>query len=150
MSARGAMAVATMGGLGRLPAPGTFGSLPALPFALLGPLPCLLLGVAVAVLGYVAVREVLLGDEARDPGWIVVDEAAGMLMALSGLGVTPTLAGVVVAFLLFRLLDIAKPWPVSLADRQHGAFGVMLDDIVAGIGAAVGLIALRMVFPGVL
>ena len=150
MTARWALAVATMGGLGRLPAPGTFGALPALPFALLGPLPCLALGVVVAVGGYVAVRQVLDGDEASDPGWIVVDETAGMLLALGGLGAAPTLLGVVVAFALFRLLDIAKPWPVSWADRQHGAFGVMLDDFFAGLGALAILVVLRAVFPGVL
>ena len=149
MTARWAMAVATMGGLGRLPAPGTFGALPALPFALLGPLPCLALGVVVAAGGYVAARKVLDGDEASDPGWIVVDETAGMLLALGGLGSAPTLLGVLVAFLLFRLLDIAKPWPVSWADRQHGAFGVMLDDFIAGVGALAILIALRMALPGV-
>lgn len=150
MTERWAMLVATMGGLGRLPAPGSFGALPALPFALLGPLPCLALGVAVAALGYVATKRVLGEDKTADPGWIVVDETAGMLVALGGLGLAPSWTGVIVAYLLFRLFDILKPWPVSWADRQHGALGVMLDDLVAGLGALLCLVALRASFPGVL
>lgn len=144
-----AIGVATMGGLGRLPAPGTWGSLPALPCVLLGPVACLVLGALLTVIGYVATQRAIAGDDAADPGWIVVDETAGMLVALAGVATSPTPFGVLIAFVLFRLLDIVKPWPVSWADRQPGAAGVMLDDLVAG-GLALALLALsRMAFPGV-
>ncbi len=84
-----------------------------------------------------------------DPGWVVIDEFAGMWITMLGLArVTPL--GLVAAFLLFRLLDITKPGPVGWADRQKGAVGIMADDIIAGaIGAGI-LWALRSGFPGLL
>jgi phosphatidylglycerophosphatase A len=128
-----AEAVATLGGVGRLrPAPGTWGSLVVLPAALLGPVACLALAVVVAIAGFVAVRAVLGAGGEQDPGWIVVDEAAGMLLALAAAPAGWGWIGVVAAFALFRAFDIVKPWPVSWADGLHGATGVMLDDVVAG------------------
>jgi phosphatidylglycerophosphatase A len=143
--------VATMAGIGRLkPAPGTWGSLVVLPAALLGPLPALLLALLVTLIGFYAVREVLRDAPDQDPGWIVVDEAAGMLIALAGLTVGASIWGVLIAFALFRVFDILKPWPVSWADQQKGAFGVMLDDIVAGALVALVLILARPILPGVI
>ncbi len=143
--------VATMGGVGRLkPAPGTWGSLVVLPLALLGPVPALLLALLVTIVGFYAVREVLRDAPEQDPGWIVVDEAAGMLLALAGLSVGASIWGALIAFGLFRVFDILKPWPVSWADQQKGAFGVMLDDIVAGALAALVLILARPLLPGVI
>lgn len=143
--------VATMGGIGRLkPAPGTWGSLVVLPLALLGPVPALLLALLVTIVGFYAVRAVLRDAPDQDPGWIVVDEAAGMLLALAGLSVGASFWGVLIAFGLFRVFDILKPWPVSWADQQKGAFGVMLDDIVAGALAALALILARPLLPGVI
>ena len=143
--------VSTMGGIGRLkPAPGTWGSLVVLPAALLGPVPALLLALLVTIVGFYAVRAVLRDAPEQDPGWIVVDEAAGMLLALAGLSVGASIWGVLIAFGLFRVFDILKPWPVSWADQQKGAFGVMLDDIVAGALAALVLILARPLLPGVI
>jgi len=143
--------VATMGGVGWLkPAPGTWGSLVVLPAALLGPLPALLLAIFVTLIGFYAVRDVLRETPDQDPGWIVVDEAAGMLIALAGLSMTASIWGVLIAFGLFRIFDILKPWPISWADRQKGAFGVMLDDVVAGALAALALILARPLLPGVI
>ncbi len=143
--------VATMGGIGRLkPAPGTWGSLVVLPAALLGPLAALLLALLVTLIGFYAVREVLRDTPNQDPGWIVVDEAAGMLIALAGLSVDPSIWGVLIAFGLFRVFDILKPWPVSWSDQQKGAFGVMLDDIVAGALVAAALMLARPLLPGVI
>ena len=143
--------VATMGGIGRLkPAPGTWGSLVVLPLALLGPVPALLLALLVTIVGFYAVRAVLRDAPDQDPGWIVVDEAAGMLLALAGLSVGASFWGVLIAFGLFRVFDILKPWPISWADQQKGAFGVMLDDIVAGALAALALILARPLLPGVI
>jgi len=143
--------VATMGGVGRLnPAPGTWGSLVVLPVALLGPLAALMLALLVTLIGFYAVRKVLRDTPNQDPGWIVVDEAAGMLIALAGLSLGASIWGVLIAFGLFRIFDILKPWPISWADQQKGAFGVMLDDIVAGALAALALILARPLLPGVI
>ena len=143
--------VATMGGIGRLkPAPGTWGSMVVLPAALLGPAPALFLALLVTLIGFYAVREVLRDTPDQDPGWIVVDEAAGMLIALAGLTVHASIWGVLIAFGLFRVFDILKPWPISWADQQKGALGVMLDDIVAGALVAAALILARPILPGVI
>jgi phosphatidylglycerophosphatase A len=141
--------IATLGGAGLLrPGPGTWGSAVVLPLVLLGPLACLVLAAAITVAGFWAARQVLR-DETEDPGWFVADEGAGMLLALAALPAA-SWAGVVLAFALFRLLDIAKPWPVSWADDQGGAFGVMLDDILAGAIAAAALLGIHAIFPGVI
>ncbi len=143
--------VATVGGVGWLkPAPGTWGSLVVLPLALLGPGWALALGLLVWAVGWVAVRAVLADRPTEDPGWIVVDEAAGMLLALAGLPAGAGWIGLALAFLLFRAFDILKPWPVSWADGLHGATGVMLDDILAGAIAAALLLMLGAAAPGVL
>ena len=143
--------VATMAGIGRLkPASGTWGSLVVLPAALLGPISALLLALLVTLIGFYAVRDVLRDTPNQDPGWIVVDEAAGMLLALAGLSLDASIWGVLIAFALFRVFDILKPWPVSWADQQKGAFGVMLDDIVAGALVALVLILARPILPGVI
>jgi len=143
--------VATMGGVGRLkPAPGTWGSLVVLPATLLGPVAALLLALLVTLIGFYAVREVLRDTPNQDPGWIVVDEGAGMLLALAGLSADANIWGVLIAFGLFRVFDIFKPWPISWADQQKGAFGVMLDDIVAGALVAAALILARPLLPGVI
>jgi phosphatidylglycerophosphatase A len=141
--------VATLGGAGLLrPGPGTWGSAVVLPLVLLGPLACLALALAGAAGGFWAARQVL-ADDTEDPGWFVADEGAGMLLALAALP-TASWTGVALAFALFRLLDILKPWPVSWADAQGGAFGVMADDILAGGIAAIALLALHAFAPGVL
>lgn len=142
------MAVATLGGVGRLrPGPGTWGSAVVLPAVLLGPFACLVLAVMVAAAGWWAAREVLR-DGAEDPGWFVADEGAGMLLVLAALP-GATWLGVALAFALFRALDILKPWPVSWADARPGAVGVMLDDLVAGAMAAGVVLAVRAWWPAV-
>lgn len=150
MAPRWAAGLATMGGLGRLPAPGTFGSLPALPAAFLAPLPLLALGIALAVFGYAAIRALVRSGAEADPGWVVVDETVGMLIALAALGGAPTLPGLLLAFMLFRLFDILKPWPVSWAERWPGAAGIMLDDVVAGMLACALVALARHIWPGVI
>lgn len=143
------MLVATLGGIGRLKTgPGTWGSLVVLPLALAGPLACLVGALLIGVAGWWAAGRVL-DDRTEDPGWFVADEGAGMLLALAALPAA-TLPGVFLAFALFRALDIVKPWPISWADAQPGAFGVMLDDVLAGAIAAAGLLAFTTFYPGVL
>lgn len=145
------MLVATVGGVGWIRfAPGTWGSLVALPALMLGRSWILLLTMVVAVLGWVAVREVLRGRPTEDPGWIVVDETAGMLLALAALPAGAGWLGATLAFALFRAFDVFKPWPVSWADGLHGPTGVMLDDILAGAIVAALLMLFGVFLPGVL
>ncbi len=75
----------------------------------------------------------------EDPGFVVIDEVAGQLF---GLAICPVEIGhAVLAFALFRLFDIVKPWPARQLERMHGGTGIMMDDVAAGIYALVaGLI----------
>lgn len=66
-----------------------------------------------------------------DPGPVVLDEVLGMLVTLAFLKVT--LAGAIVAFLVFRVLDVVKPWPSAQFERLPGGLGVMADDAMAGV-----------------
>ncbi len=147
--------------VGLLPkAPGTWGSLAALPFAVilhtLGGFPALLLAtVIVFFIGWWATIAETRGKENHDPGEIVIDEVAGQWVTLLPASflfahhdlplIWPAL---VAGFIFFRLFDIFKPWPVSWADRKTTAFGVMFDDILAGILAAIASTLLAIVFHG--
>ena len=130
--------VASGGGVGFLPrAPGTWGSLAA---ALVGAAIlaaggrwALAAGVAVATAAGLWAIPRAGGD--ADPGWVVIDEVAGMWIAMLPLS-WPSPLGVLVAFALFRLLDITKPGPIGRLDRVPGRAGVMGDDLAAGLGAA--------------
>jgi len=93
--------------------------------------------------GYAAVQRA--GVEG-DPGWVVIDEFAGQWITLLALA-RPTLAGLAAAFILFRLFDITKLGPVGWADRKHGAFGIMADDVIAGCIGGVLLLLLRVARP---
>lgn len=139
--------VASFGEVGFCPvAPGTAGSLAALAigaWTMQGPgwlLP--LLAVLATVAGFLAIPRAVT-DRGEDPGWVVIDEVAGQWIAMLGLGAM-TVPGLLAAFLLFRLLDITKPGPVGWADRQHGAFGIMVDDVLAGAIAALVLFGARV------
>ena len=129
-----ALFVATAGGVGYAPvAPGTAGSLLALavlwavPFSP-GQLGLTLAGI-VGVGAWAAARtERVLGH--KDPGPIVIDEVAGMF--LSTLTVPRSFGLLVMAFLLFRFFDIAKPFPIRRAEVLSGGIGVMADDLIAG------------------
>ena len=133
--------VASAGGIGLLPkAPGTWGSLAALllGMALLaaGGRWAVATGAGLATLaGLWAIPRA--GGEA-DPGWVVIDEVAGMWLAMLPLA-RPDWRGGVLAFACFRLLDIAKPGPIGAVDRLPGRVGVMGDDVLAG-GLAAALV----------
>lgn len=73
----------------------------------------------------------------KDGGEMVVDEALGMLLSVAL--IAPTIPHLVAAFLLFRLFDIVKPWPAGRCERFPKGWGVMLDDVVAGVYANVAL-----------
>lgn len=148
-----AMVLATWFGLGRIPfAPGTMGSFGALPFAWFflaqGGWPVLIVAaVIVSIIGIWATALVIKDMAVKDPSFIVIDEVAGQWIALLPAGLDPVLFAV--GFLAFRLFDIWKPWPVRWADRAvKGAWGVMLDDIIAGGYAAALVCGLRFAFGG--
>jgi phosphatidylglycerophosphatase A len=106
----------------------------------------LLLGaLAVSGAGVWAVGRVGGGD---DPGWIVVDEIAGQMIALLALPYL-SLPGLLLAFALFRLFDITKLGPIGLLDRRHDALGVMGDDWIAGVFALICVAAILFLFPTV-
>ncbi|WP_102107176.1 phosphatidylglycerophosphatase A family protein [Oceaniglobus roseus] len=144
--------VATVCGIGHLrPASGTWGSLAALPLAYLlivaGGLWLFLPAIVAAyAAGLWATRVETAGKANHDPSEIVIDEVVGQWIALLPivLGVQMTGAaperlwpGWIGAFLMFRLFDIWKPGPIGRADRRNDFHGVMLDDVLAGVAAAV-------------
>ncbi len=140
-------ALASGGGVGFAPrAPGTFGALIGLALGglllALGHLPLALGVLAVSAAGVWAVDAT--GAAHIDPGWVVVDEIAGQMIALLALP-RLTFAGAAVAFGLFRLFDITKPGPIGWADRRHDALGVMADDWLAGLAAALAIWLLSLV-----
>ncbi|MGB3406732.1 MAG: phosphatidylglycerophosphatase A [Jannaschia sp.] len=148
--------IATLAGIGTLrPAPGTWGSLAALPLGWLvmqgGPILFTLATVAILPLGWWATRVVTADMSDHDPSEVVIDEVLGQWIALLPLAWGAANAGVAVerlwpgwlaAFLLFRLFDIWKPGLVGAMDRRHDAWGVMLDDAVAGVLAAICVVVL--------
>lgn len=146
MRERLAFAIALWFGCGLSPvAPGTVGSIGALPVYLLlrgyGPFAVLGAGVVVTLVGIWAAGVVARVRGLPDPQIVVVDEAAGTLIALAA--APPTWLGVVLAVALFRLFDVTKPFPARAAERLHGGAGIVLDDVVAGVYAAVLVLGAR-------
>ena len=100
--------------------------------------------VVVVLVGIWASHRVEAVLERKDPGVIVIDEVAGMMVSV--LLLPRTLGVLLCAFLLFRLFDIWKPFPAGEAQALRGGFGVMVDDLVAGVYALVLLMGARMLF----
>lgn len=151
--------IATVFGVGLLrPAPGTWGSAAGLILGvllhMLGGFWLLLVATfVVTAVGYWAIAAEV-GDGSEDPSEFVIDEVAGQWVALwpvsfgawmMGADIWALYPGLITAFVAFRVFDIAKPGPVGWADRQHGAFGIMADDVIAGWLAAM-IVALLAVF----
>lgn len=123
-------------------ASGTVGSFVTLIALWLIPFTTLALLVTLAVVtlaGIWAGSRVERAIDAKDPGIIVIDEVAGMLVSV--LFLPRTIPVLVTAFLLFRLFDIWKPFPARQFQELHGGLGVMLDDLIAG-AYALALIAI--------
>lgn len=142
--------VATWFGCGFLPvAPGTWGSLATLPIAhvvatLWGAWSLAGFALAVAAIGVHASGETARLRGRKDPSEVVVDEVAGQAIALIPVyalvpaGATALRIGtVLLAFLLFRILDVWKPGPIGAAEKLPGGWGIMADDVVGGAVAAV-------------
>lgn len=134
-------------------APGTFGTLATFPiYALLiwlGGTSALAIGAALFF--FVGVWASSIAGRAlgvSDHSGIVIDEIAAFLLVLI---FTPaSVIWFIVAFVLFRIFDILKPWPISVADRRiKGGFGVMFDDVLAAIFSILCIWFLRSIFQGV-
>ncbi|MBC8549574.1 MAG: phosphatidylglycerophosphatase A [Candidatus Brocadiales bacterium] len=147
--------MATWFGSGLLPkAPGTWGSLAAIPFAyIISVYTCpyaLIAGtITLFFIGMWASDNIEKSSQTKDPGFIVVDEVVGQWIALLPISFLYTFLDpnsfclfsvliTIVAFLTFRIFDIWKPWPVNYADKNvPGGYGIMLDDVIAGMYALI-------------
>lgn len=137
---------------GKFPyAPGTMGSLgalvlwvPALYFA--WPLWLVLaLLVALFFIGLWASEYGIRHYKKPDPKQVVIDEVVGM--GLPFLVISPVWYEVLIAFALFRFFDILKPWPIKLVEKSYkGAWGIMLDDVVAGLFATAIIYLCKIIF----
>ena len=87
--------------------------------------------VALAAVGLWSATEAEHHFGGIDPGPVVIDEVVGMLITLAFIPVN--MAGAIVAFLIFRFLDVVKPWPARRLEQLPGGFGVVLDDMMAGV-----------------
>lgn len=129
--------LATVGYVGKGPvAPGTLGSLVALAFwyvfTLLSPIGYVVATLAFCIFSIVVCTAYENAMQTHDASEIVIDEVAGMLVALALMPVNWKVA--VLGFLLFRLFDVLKPFPIGALDKKvKGGFGVVVDDLVAGL-----------------
>jgi phosphatidylglycerophosphatase A len=129
--------LAAGGYLGHVPiAPGTFGSLPGLLICI--GISGFSLGYAILVVLVLAIVAIIIAQQAKeligenDPSSIVIDEIAGMTVTLLGIPLTPF--SLIFGFLVFRALDILKPFPIRYLERKiPGGPGIVLDDVMAGV-----------------
>ena len=139
-------------GTGFVPkAPGTAGTLLGIPLVIMISQTSIVLQVVILVVLFVLGCMVCqmaadwLGEQ--DPGAVVWDEVVGYCVAMAFL--PATLTTVVVAFILFRLADIVKPWPISWFERRiAGGTGIMLDDLLAGV--LTNIVIHGMIYVGIL
>ena len=149
---RWAWTLGTFFGVGYLrPGPGTYGSIAALllwyaaahifhPSALTLAIATALAALAITLIGIPASTIVAREAGRKDPGFVVIDEVAGQLVAL--VLIRPDWKHAALALLLFRLFDIFKPWPIRKLEALPAGTGIMLDDIAAGLFALlIGAIA---------
>ena len=96
-------------------------------------------------LSYLAVQSALKIIKRPDPGEIVIDEVLGMMLVMMTIPPDPKWA--FLAFILFRMFDIIKPWPINQVDNKlKNALGVMLDDFIAALYAGIVIIGIRLFF----
>jgi phosphatidylglycerophosphatase A len=134
-------------GCGRVPyAPGTAGTIGAIPLYLLirgfGPAVVLAVAAVITAIGVWASYVVIEKTKLKDPQIVVIDEVAGVLVTLAAAPLT--WRALVVGVVLFRIFDQLKPWPANVAEKRlPGGWGVMMDDIAAGVWGALVLLVLR-------
>ncbi|MBF0341857.1 MAG: phosphatidylglycerophosphatase A [Magnetococcales bacterium] len=151
MTTRLALILATFFRAGHLPkAPGTWGTVAAIPLALFsqwsGPVAAWILLLVICVVGTWSADVACRVLQKPDPQEVVIDEVAGFLLTMidAPLGWGWVAGG----FLLFRLFDIWKPWPVNRLEQLPGGWGVMADDLAAGVYAGLCLLLIaRMGLP---
>ena len=131
-------------------APGTFGTLAALPLYFLMmhlSLPVFIaLTLVITIVGFWICDIAAKDMQVHDHGAIVWDEVAGMLITMiaAPVGLLPLIVG----FVLFRFFDIIKPWPIKLLDRHvKDGFGIMIDNVLAGVFAAICLQVIHYFWP---
>jgi phosphatidylglycerophosphatase A len=147
----GARLIASWFGSGYLPgAPGSWGSLAALPFAWVitayaGKSGLLVAAIALFAIGWFAADSAIENSAVKDPGWIVIDEVVGQWLTLLVLPLD--LLAYATGFVVFRIFDIWKPWPIRAIERRSGGgFGIMIDDVAAALCAVVVIVIGRRVF----
>jgi phosphatidylglycerophosphatase A len=142
-----ARALATWFGCGYVPyAPGTAGTLGAVPLYLLlrpmGHWAVLAAALLITAVGVWAADVVAKDLGTKDPQIVVIDEVAGVLLTLSV--APPSWRALAAGVVLFRLFDQFKPWPARTAERKlPGGWGIVLDDVAAGIWGAAGVLGLH-------
>lgn len=151
MRAKLAMFVATAGYVGLVPiAPGTFGSAVGLViYAAIRLIDSVAVEAAVLLLALAAgmwAAHRVERELGKDPAPVVIDEVLGMLVTLAFLDVS--VIGAVVGFVVFRMLDVIKPYPAGRLEALHGGPGIMLDDAMAGVYGNLMLRALIALWPG--
>jgi len=132
-------------------APGTFGTLVAVPLfwlaADLSLINYLILTLFISLIGIYLCHESAKSLGVHDHPGIVWDEIAGFFVTM--IGFSFTWSNIIIGFVLFRIFDIVKPWPIKWIDKKvAGGFGIMLDDIIAGIFAWLGLFAIHYFWSG--
>ncbi len=141
-------------GAGSLPGPkGTWGSLFALPFAwiifaYLGQGALFSASIICFIIGVIVVDNYVRRTNTKDPSFAVIDEVAGQWLTLVALN-NLTIMGFCIGFFLFRLFDILKPPPCRQLENLPEGLGVMLDDMAAGIYAALCLYCLQFYVPDI-
>lgn len=146
--------IATFFNIGRISkAPGTVATAATIPlFVLMSYLPdmiYMMIVFAVIILGIFAAQAYESDASEHDSKEIVIDEVAGFLITMAL--VPCTIKSVILGFVLFRIFDIFKPWPISALDKKvKGGVGVMVDDIAAGIAASIIMQAVLTYYPWVL
>jgi len=146
MTYRLAYILAIWFGCGRFPKmPGTAGTIGALPLYLLavqgGPFAVAAAAVVVTLVGVWAATQVVRHTGLKDPQIVCIDEAAGVLITLA---FAPyDWKGVLASVVLFRIFDQWKPWPARWAEKLREGWGVVMDDVFAGLWGAVFVIAAR-------
>lgn len=127
-------------------APGTFGTLAAIPLylllSMLAPLPYALMVLLLTFVGFYICGKAAEEVGVHDHPAIVWDEFIGFFITMFMVPVS--WQSIVLGFILFRFFDIAKPWPISFVDKKvSGGFGIMIDDVIAGLFS---LIIMQLVF----